>query len=464
MPISSLSSKSEPRKIVGPHYLNSGYNKSPQAVNAVNGPSPNAPTYQNRPNPASWTQAKNASAPQTGYPAGIGGQRSAETLAKNAGVRMGPSVVNPNPQAQGSPFSNVAAQVSKAPRAGQFGSVANVVAGRQANPVAMQTQQTPQTQNPAQVNPAAATPVQSSQFAPVAGLLSGQRTQQVGGNMFSSPGQSPFYEQQQEIQRESEQNQANQEVADARKAVNADFGDNSGDYAGIADAWKNQQDKGYKDAVDLGQVRDVQSWMPYDDELNAAFKGISTDIANQQAHGLSVIEQQKQKAINDLAGVLGTRGMGSSYATMLSGLGGLESAAMQQGADLSSSLEKQRVEQELAKAQQMTNAAEVEGGLDIKAQTANQAKDVQVNNQSLDQNDQQFEQAKAVNESIWANIENMKTAMDIENMTGEEKDEFDAALSQMTEAQQSGQYTPEELMQLYFSLFGRWVQYAQTNN
>lgn len=137
---------------------------------------------------------------------------------------------------------------------------------------------------------------------------------------------------------------------------------------------------------------------------------------------------------------------------------------MQQGADLSSSLEKQRVEQELAKAQQMTNAAEVEGGLDIKAQTANQAKDVQVNNQSLDQNDQQFEQAKAVNESIWANIENMKTAMDIENITGEEKDEFDAALSQMTEAQQSGQYTPEELMQLYFSLFGRWVQYAQTNS
>jgi len=468
MPISSLSNQGE-KKIATPHYDNSSYGLKPAGT-----VSPNAGTYQGAGTipPIATPGARQSMSPgNIGFSPVTGNTRPRDTLAQKAGVRMGPSVVNPNPQmnsVQNTAFQQIRGQQNPAAFAdiapalkggnnAMFSDVAaNVSAPGTPQPqqhmnmsMAPQTPQAPQPrmgmqqeqQNPQVENPFTQTASQMA-GAPLESVQSAAtETDPVIQGMLDTA------------------NVINETTANAEKQATDPYGFTEAAYRLNQDG---KGDKGYKDSVDLNEVRDVTYENPYSDDIQSTFNQISTDIANQQAHGLSVIEQQKQKAINDLGGALGARGMGSSYATMLSGLNGLEAAAMGEGADLSANLEKQRVDQLLAKAEAMIAAGDVEGGTALKAEIANQAADSQGNATALDQNEQQFEQAQAVQSQIFANIENMKTAMDVENITQEEKDAFDKALTEMAAASASGDYTPEQLLQLYFSLFAQYQKYVKT--
>ena len=454
MPISSLSNQGE-KKIATPHYDNSSYGLKPAGT-----VSPNAGTYQGAGTipPIATQGARQSMSPgNIGFSPVTGNTRPRDTLAQKAGVRMGPSVVNPNPQmnsVQNTAFQQIRGQQNPA----AFADIAPALKGGNnamfsdvaANVSALGT---PQPQQHMNMSMAPQTP-QAPQ--PRMGMQREQQSPQVE-NPFAQTANQMAGVPLESVQSANEQGEEDNPMP-------LPVGKN--EYEWEAEKYGADQigreDKGYKDAVDLNEVRDVTYENPYSDDIQSTFDQISTDIANQQAHGLSVIEQQKQKAINDLGGALGARGMGSSYATMLSGLNGLEAAAMGEGADLSSNLEKQRVDQLLAKAEAMIAAGDVEGGTALKAEIANQAADSQGNATALDQNEQQFEQAQAVQAQIFANIENMKTAMDVENITQEEKDAFDKALTEMAAAAASGDYTPEQLLQLYFSLFAQYQKYVKT--
>lgn len=257
------------------------------------------------------------------------------------------------------------------------------------------------------------------------------------------PADAPFWASNEEkAAADAKQAEHDRRVAEGAAGLNKDIVQNQG--------------PGNKNVTELGDVADVSGDNPYAEDTKQAFSDIGYDIEQQQRHGMSAIEQQKQKAINDMSGVLGTRGVGTSYATMLSGLGGIESAAMKQAGDLSSSLEKQKVDQQLARANAMISAGDVEGGQKLKAEIANQATDLQQNAQGMEQQDQNFQQNQAVIDGMWANIENMRATMDVENMTTDEKAAFDSAIQSFADAQQSGKYTPAQLQQMYLSLFAKW--------
>ena len=227
-------------------------------------------------------------------------------------------------------------------------------------------------------------------------------------------------------------------------------------YQAIVDAGAT----GLAPSAELGTVADVSGANPYSDKVSSQFGEIANTIADQKAHAQSLIEQEKQKSINDLSGVLGRMGTGTSYATMLSGLGGIESASTAEQAAQNVALDKQQVEQQLAVANAMISAGDVEGGQKLKAEIANQATDLQENAQSMDASDQQFEQTQAVQNQIMTNIQNIQTAMGDTTMSDTDRKEFNSALQSMSDAQASGDYNPNELLQLYFSLFAKWSDLA----
>lgn len=200
----------------------------------------------------------------------------------------------------------------------------------------------------------------------------------------------------------------------------------------------------------------------YGEDIGALLAGIDTGIAGQEGHGLSVIEQQKQKAINDLGGIMGARGVGTSPATMGAGATAIEAAAIGQGAQLSSDLARQSIEQKLAELQTLGQIAEANNNTDLKAQIANQAAQLEEQKIAMDSQDQTHQQRQNAVDSIWTSIENMKTAMDIADITGAEKEAFNAALAEMSALLLDPTLSPDELQARFMQLFAQYQKYIKT--
>lgn len=229
-------------------------------------------------------------------------------------------------------------------------------------------------------------------------------------------------------------------------------------------SWANLAEWYGNDAPQPKQPYDPKNPQPnietpdaYQQEIKDLLADIDTSYQDQEAHALSVNEAQKQSAINDMAGILGSRGVGTSLAAMAPGTIDVENQFGQLGAD---AVAKIRGEQTAAKLQELTTLGQIAadtGNLELQAQV-NQAKlEQSAYAQSQDAKAQEQEARQGVMDSIWTDVANMKTALNYDALSPDDRKAFDVAMAMMAEYAQDPNVTADMLQSYFFQLFSQWI-------
>lgn len=142
----------------------------------------------------------------------------------------------------------------------------------------------------------------------------------------------------------------------------------------------------------------------YQDDIGATLDSINQNVADQQQHVMAMLDQQKQTALNDLAGQLASKGLGTSPATMGAAQSMMEVQFANLAAQKGMELEKQGIEMQLAKLNQLGALAEAQGNLDMKGKLAEKAAEFQKVLLDLDIQAQAFAEKNVAIQNAWSQI------------------------------------------------------------
>lgn len=176
----------------------------------------------------------------------------------------------------------------------------------------------------------------------------------------------------------------------------------------------NDYTSGQKEIPDnVLDVREVDPNNPWESEIRDQYGKIDTDITNQEEHLKSQMRAEKARAMNELAGALGARGMGSSPMAFAPGALDIESAYSGQMADALSELQDKKIAQQQALLGTIGTLGTTEEKMDLDAQMANQQQ-VDINapqiEQQMDFADAEF--IGSLTNQITTNAKNIETLLE----------------------------------------------------
>lgn len=208
-------------------------------------------------------------------------------------------------------------------------------------------------------------------------------------------------------------------------------------------------------------IPEIVATNPYQQQIDDMLAGIGADYAGQESHALSQNKAQTDTAMNDLAGMLGARGVGSSLAAMMPGALDVQAQGRQQGADIVSDIQNKQVESKLQQLATLGQMAESQGNIELKAQIENATNAIKKAQLDPDIDSVQLQKRQGVVDAFKQTVEDLETLLDNPNISGKENQDIADALTEYANAVNDPNMNAMELQALGMRLLALLAQSQQ---